>query len=406
MYDGKIPKLRSDIDVQIIEENGTKGIVLYDKRGFAQSPIMVSTEFFLLLELLEEGLSEDELRTMFFREGAEIDISPILENLKVLDEYYFLESPLYFEKLNEDIATYQQIPARPLLTVGRSYPEDLQEFQEFMQHLSNSKRINNSRKDADAIIVPHIDLSLVEYSHPIYAAGYDAIADKDFDTIVIFGTSHYVFSDYFMLTKKPYRTPFGVMENDNEVIDYLVQNFGNTFSFDDQAHRFEHTIEYQAVLSSYFFKNRKIKIIPILVGPFQKFVYENVDPISDPKISTFIKGLTESLQKLNRKPVFIASVDFSHIGIKFGDEFNANEKLDECKQEDFKLIQAIEAMDKKAFFDNIISTKDAWKVCGVSPIYSLLAAVQVGTGYFLDYNQWYEEATKSAVSFASLAFWK
>lgn len=406
MFDGKIPKLRKDIDLQIIDTGEERGILLYDKRGFAQSPLIITQDFLMFLGLLENGITEYELREMFAQETGENDITPILENIKLLDDYMMLESDNYFHKLDEDLKSYEQLDSRPLITSGRSFPTEPNEFEGFMQKLVNSKRVSNLRKDADAIIVPHIDLSLNDFAHCIYASGYDAIADKEFDTIVIFGTSHYAFSDYFMLTNKPYNTPLGVIENDKEVLDYLANNYNDAFSFDNQAHRFEHSIEYQAVLSKYYFRNTNFKIIPILVGSFQKFIYEKSEPISDNSISRFINGLNEALRKFNRHPIFIASVDFSHIGMKFGDEFDAQSKLAECRNEDFKLIQSIVDINKEAFFNEIIATEDRWKVCGVSPNYALLSAIGPAKGYFLDYNQWYEEATKSAVSFASLAFWK
>ena len=406
MFDGNIPKLRKDIDLQIIGDGEDRNILLYDKRGFAKEPLMITYDFLMFLTILEEGITEKELQEILFQATGESDISMILESIKVLDDDLLLESENYFQKLKEDQLEYANLPTRPLITIGKSFPEESDEFAKFMDNLFNSKRIDNQRKNADAIIVPHIDLSLNDYSHYVYAAGYDAIAEKDFDTIVIFGTSHYAFSDYFMLTKKPYNTPNGIIENDNVVIDYLEKNYGDTFTFDDQAHRFEHSIEYQAVLSKYFFKNRNFKIIPILVGTFHQFVSDGNQPNTDERINKFLAGLKEALGKANRHPILLASVDFSHIGMKFGDEFDAKDLLDECKKEDFKLIQTIENTNKEEFFDNIIATEDSWKVCGVSPIYAFLLAIGSAKGYFLDYSQWYEESTKSAVSFASLAFWK
>mgnify|MGYP005818783491 CR=1 FL=1 len=405
MFDGKIPKLRKDIDLQIIGDGEDRSILLYDKRGFAKEPLMITYDFLMFLSILEAGITEKELQEMLFQETGESDISLILESIKILDDDLMLESDNYFQKVQEDAAEYAMLSERPLITNGKSFPDEPNEFAKFMDDLFKSKHSNNLRKDADAIIVPHIDLSLNGISHPIYAAGYDSIAEKDFDTIVILGTSHFAFSDYFMLTKKPYITPNGIIENDDAVINYLEKNYGDTFTFDDQAHRFEHSIEYQAVLSKYFFKNKNFKIIPILVGSFHQFISEGHQPNTDERINKFLAGLKEALSKANRHPIFIASVDFSHIGMKFGDEFDAKDLLQECKDEDFKLIQSIENTNKKAFFDSIIETEDNWKVCGVAPIYSLLTLMDSAMGYFLDYNQWYEEPTKSSVSFASLAFW-
>ena len=145
MFDGKIPKLRKDIDLQIIDTGEERGILLYDKRGFAQSPLMITPDFLMFLGLLEDGITEYELREMFAQETGENDITPILENIKLLDDYMMLESDNYFHKLDEDLKSYEQLDSRPLITSGRSFPAKPDEFEGFMQKLVNSKRVSNLR---------------------------------------------------------------------------------------------------------------------------------------------------------------------------------------------------------------------------------------------------------------------
>ena len=52
----------------------------------------------------------------------------------------------------------------------------------------------------------------------------------------------------------------------------------------------------------------------------------------------------------------------------------------------------------------IIATKDNRKVCGTAPFYALLKIANPEKGTFLDYNQWDDFMTESAVSYASICF--
>jgi AmmeMemoRadiSam system protein B len=80
------------------------------------------------------------------------------------------------------------------------------------------------------------------------------------------------------------------------------------------------------------------------------------------------------------------------------------EKIKEVQDFDNKLIEQIKNCNPDGFFEEVIKVQDRYKICGLSPIYSLLSIVQPHKGKLLGYNFWDDSANKSIVSFASFCF--
>ncbi len=401
-----MPKLRSDLHLNLIEQDGLNFVVLNDPLGIATEQIALNYNFFLILNILNSGLSLDEFKAILSDiKGLANDLDLIIEQINNLDNLYYLESVNFLLKKYEFEQNYIALPSRPMVCVDHSYPSEKKEFIAFCDTLMNYSDSFISDGNAKAIIAPHIDFTLGELSQAVYAKAYKSILNSNSDLFVIFGTSHYAFSDYFMLTKKNFETPLGIVETDSELIEILEKEIENSFKIDDLAHRPEHSIELQVVLLSYLFRNRKIKILPILVSSFFEFSKKGISPSENNKISTFTKNIEEIISKSGRKATYIASVDFAHIGRKFDDNFNADTMLDTVAIEDNQLIKYIQDLNPDAFFEKISLDKDKWKICGASPIYSMLKSIKFSEASFIDYKQWNEKATESAVTFAGFALY-
>jgi hypothetical protein len=405
MYNGNIPTLRQDLDLSLYNEDGEELILLVDRKKIADKPVIISKDFLTFLLFLDNNFTVDELKDYFKKEFQVENIDNLLGQLYELDELGYLNSEKFYERYVQEVHNYENLLYRPMITANLSYPSEPQDFLLFIDELLKKDTVNFNSKMLDGIIVPHLDLSLENYSHKIYASGYNTIKETNPDLVIVFGTSHFVSSDNFMLTKKNYSTPIGEIETDIDFLNDLTNELNGEITIDEMAHRYEHSIEYPAVILKYLFKG-KSKILPILVGSFSNPLINNTSPMLDNKIKNFIEALKRTIAKSNKKIVYIASVDFSHIGKKFGNDFDAKEKLDECKVEDKKSINHLLNLDYEGFFKQNSEHKNKWNICGLNPIYSMLATMDAKQGYFLDYAQWYEEETKSAVTIASLGFSK
>lgn len=404
MPDEIIPILRNDLQLLLIEDNGHNYVFMTDRYAYAKQQIAVTYEFYNFFISLEGKVRYSELPEWLGTSDILV-IENIISNIQYLDEMGFLYSSSFLEKKESSDNDYLLLKERPYICSRNSYPENPGDLKIFLDKLFSKTDEVTYSSNADGLIVPHIDLKLAKESHEVYSAAYHSAKQTDFDVIVIFGTSHYSLSDFMMLTGKNYSTPLGIAETDRDLIDLWQKESGGTLHFDEFAHRPEHSIEYQILLSQYYFRDKKFTVLPVLVGSFYEFITTGKLPETSDRFNLLINSLKIALKKSGKKPLFIASVDFSHIGRKFEDDFDAAQLLSQVKIEDKKLIDSITSIDKKAFLGKIIEDCDKYRICGSSPIYTMMSVSDFNKADFLKYNQWNELETKSAVTFASLAMY-
>lgn len=403
-----IPKLRDDILIKVIKDNNQKKILLWDKSQIANQPLVFPEEIFALLSAFDGqttlgGLRETLLKTY---NGNPKEIDNFIETLELLiddlDILLYLETPR-FELVRNDIINYLNSKVRPSCCADSSYPKDIEKLSEFISNMLNSADLPKLQKKINGIIVPHIDYRIGLPSHHIYANSYQNIIGEYYDVFIILGTSHFGNSDYFMFTSKDFETPFGIVKTDVELINELSHNYKYDLTYDDLAHRNEHSLEYPIIWLQFLCKQQEIKILPIAVGSFQEFIYNHKFPIDEERILSFYTSLRSLIFEKYHNPLFIASVDFSHVGRKFGDPYDAMSILDEVQFFDKKLIEHLKENNHNNFFKEHILTQDKYKVCGTSPIYSIYEIMKPSHSYFLGYDYWDDSENQSIVSFASFA---
>jgi predicted class III extradiol MEMO1 family dioxygenase len=100
---------------------------------------------------------------------------------------------------------------------------------------------------------------------------------------------------------------------------------------------------------------------------------------------------------------FIAGADLAHMGPRFGDPAPiTTAELAVIDREDREMLAAVEAADAEAFFECARRDNDRRRVCGLSPIYTLLEVVDGVPGALQRYGQWPDP--EGVVSFASVVF--
>ncbi len=400
-----VPRLRQDLSLNAVKENGQEFVVLNDLERIAPQNIAVSMQMFYVLQALDGKMTWSQFRETLMKEtGGSNEIAEIIiENIIQLYKHNFLETEEYVAQKQKMINDYLAIPERPPVCAGSTYPNEKSELEAMLDNFFSTVKKEEIKPGAKSIIVPHIDFKIGTDVYRTYAAGYHSLRDTDADLFVIFGTSHYAHSDYFMLSEKDYSSPLGTLKTDTEIIEKLKNEYKN-LKIDELAHKNEHSIELQAVLLQHYFRGKDFKILPVLVGSFHEFIENGKSP--DTAVKSFLDALNKVISENNIKAAFISSVDFAHIGKKFGDTFDAEEKLDELISVDKNLIESLTDNDYNGFFQKIKNDNDKWKVCGTSPMYSMLSSQNGYKGELLQYGQWYEKPTQSAVSFASIAYYE
>jgi AmmeMemoRadiSam system protein B len=224
---------------------------------------------------------------------------------------------------------------------------------------------------------------------------------------VILGTSHTVSKNPFILTEKDFQTPLGTVSTDRELVQSIYEKYYYADLYEDELiHKYEHSIEFQTVFLQYLFGERKdFQIIPILCSSYHEIVEDDKLPIEVPAISDFISILKDVIIQSGKSVCFIASADLSHLGKRFGDDLSISSGLlSLVEAKDLKMLEHVENLDADAFFASVKDDDDDRKICGLSPIYTMLKVMNADKGQLLKYNQATEYDSDSVVSFASLSF--
>lgn len=401
MINSYLPKLRPDLRVETVHENNQKLTVLYDDLGIASQPIALPYELGDVLLSIDNSSTPEDLLNILNLKSLSYDLSTLIGMLNSLDQMGFMDTAR-IKLVREDIRSYLNSDIRDSVCAGNSYPDDNFDLKKYLNHILSTK-IGKTNKSS-IIFAPHIDYRVGMDAHLTYSSAFNSL-NTDADLAIMFGTAHYRSSDNFMLTKKNFKTPLGVLETDKEFIRLLGEQLGYEPTIDDLAHRPEHSLELHAVFLQHLFPNKNIKILPILTGSFYNYFNKGINPDSDLRFNEFIDALNSTINLTGRKVIFLSSGDLAHMGRKFEDDFDAEPILDKIRNDDKELIEDLENININSFYNKISSNFDSRKICGLSPFYSTLKTANPSKGDFLEYGQWNERETRSAVSFCSMAFY-
>ena len=90
---------------------------------------------------------------------------------------------------------------------------------------------------------------------------------------------------------------------------------------------------------------------------------------------------------------------------QFGDrEPITDDFLKWVESEDRELVNRLAAFDAPGFFNEVAKDQDKRRICGFSPLYSLIHLLDGAPGKHLKYSQAFTPETGSAVTFTSVIF--
>ena len=183
---------------------------------------------------------------------------------------------------------------------------------------------------------------------------------------------------------------------------------------DEYLHRGEHSLEFQVLFLKYAAQKRAaltreperpFKIVPILVSSFHSALVSRTLPEKNGTVGTFLRVLRRMAEQDSRKVCFVAGVDLAHVGRQFGDREPITEDfLKWVESEDRELVDRLARLDAPGFFNEIAKDQDKRRICGFSPLYSLIHLLEKPQGQHLKYSQAFTPETGSAVTFTSVLF--
>ena len=404
------PKLIA-VDTFPVEEDGRKMYCIKDPQNSDIAPLVVSELALYIMTFFDGNNSIDSvIATLKEKYGKVIEKADLDSLVKMLDTSLLLENENYINHQQLIENNFFNSDTRKAYLSGLSYPESKEKLNnmldDFFEKAGNILPLKNENEILRGLVSPHIDFTRGGTS---YAVAYREIINKsNANTYLIFGTTHYAQNDNpFILTRKPFSTPLGTIDTDTDFLDRIEDKCKWDLYEGEIFHRTEHSIEFQVVFLQHILKEKNFKIIPVLCNSFHQFIGNGSSPFEDQKISTFLTELKKIIDSYGDSVVVIAGVDLAHVGPKFGDKDQVDEKtLSWIRNRDAISLEYTEKIDAEGFYRSVEEEKDKRKICGLSSIYSMLKVTDASYGTILDYDNALEEDTGSVVTFASAGYYK
>lgn len=399
------PKLRPLI-ILPFKEGERELLVVSDPMGVIPGQPVLAIEALGLLQLFDGNTSVADITTALMRENKDIRMGNMVKDfVRQMDEMLMLDSPRYHKALQALRDEYHPLEIRQALFAGRSYPVEPDQLKVNLDaHFAAAREDAAGGADdspARAVMAPHLD---PRRAGATIARAIDRLDDGTQDPfrVVVFGTGHSLFEDTFALTRKHFETPLGKVECDTKFVDTVANGLGDVAYRGELAHREEHSIEFMALYLKHRFGDR-VKIVPVLLSGFHDLVARGLTPQDDPATEKLIEAIRDTAAKSEGRTVHLASVDFSHVGPRFGDPSVDDRIRDEVKAKDIAAIQAAEKGDPDAWFNAIAEHKDSTRICGFGPTYAMLRVAAPGPGRLLKYDR-SDEDDSSFVTVAAMVW--
>jgi len=411
------PRLRP-IEAFPVQQDGKTLVHLKDPLNFAP-PLGITPVGYFILSHFDGQHSFVDIQEAYSKQFGSLLMSEELKTfVEMLDRHYYLRSDRFRNYQSEVIDEFRRQPTRAAAHVGGGYKSDPTELTAQLDGYFSSSSgpglpsVANGAATPKAIVAPHIDF---HRGGPAYAWAYKPLAESaGADLYIILGTSHCGGQTPYILTLKDFETPFGLVETDRELVNRLQAQCAADCFTDEYLHRGEHSIEFQVLFLKYIEQKRAtltgrpgkpFKIVPILVSSFHSMMITQTLPENTPAVGGFLRALRRLAQEETRQVCFVAGVDLAHVGQQFGDrEPITDDFLRWVESEDRSLVDRLVALDAPGFFNEIAKDQDKRKICGFSPLYSLIHVLDGSAGKLLKYDQAFTPETGSAVTFTSMIF--
>lgn len=407
------PELRDPLTVRVDTIEGELVLILECPLGITPRPLCLNPIILPLLRLFTGECSVSAIQEKLAPQGCTIEL--IHQLTELLDDHLFLKGPR-FDQAQQDVkAAFLHEPIRQPALAGLTYPKDSYqletEVRTYLEIETLSPDISPlSSRPLRCLVTPHIDY---RRGGSCYGKAFRTLLTVQPEIIFLLGTSHQWSESLFLLTKKHFQTPLGVVNTDQRIVDAIARQYGYTRSFRDEfLHKREHSLELQLPFIQYLAPHARI--VPILVGSFHKMLASGKYPDEFEEYAAFIHALANIIEAegltFHERCLFIAGVDMAHVGSYFGDEKEINDHwMHEVRGKDSEYLTAVRELDSYRIFDHVAADHDARRICGFPTMITLadlfnrlrlpLQAQEV------DYQQAVNREHGCAVTFGSIAYY-
>lgn len=374
------------IRTQQVDHQGQRGFLLSDPMRLSQKTVFVPASLSLLLSLMDGTRDIGTLRTGFqLRTGIPLSKSIVAQLVSSLDEALLLDNESYRKAHEKALTEYRSATSRPFVLAGDCYPVDATELNPFLQSfMDRAKDVPKPAGRMVGLVSPHIDFHRGgDVYGKVWHAAQEAV--REAELVVILGTDHNEGDARITLTRQSYATPWGVVPTARDLVDEFAETIGDPLFECELNHRWEHSIETAVVWLHYLCGDTPCAVLPVLCGSFQPFIESGESPLT----ASHIRGVIGLLKQVvrRRRTLVVAAADLAHVGPAFGDpaplDVAARARL---STEDERLIDIMSNGQAEGFFAEVAADGDRRNICGIPPIFVMLAMLSGATGTLVDYT--------------------
>lgn len=406
-----LPALRQ-LDIIPIDEDGETLFCLRDPEGYVEDQLVLSPPAFFVAASLDGCLGLEEIQQSFSDQfdGVKVRAEDVLKVVEYLDDHGFLLTDR-FEALRQSVIDrFRASPIRPAYLAGKSYPSGPDELVDFLDgqfqreggpgELPAADMASN-RAPLPGLIVPHIDLDRGGHS---YAHGYLRMAREGRpDTVLLFGVAHTGPAVPFILTRKDFATPLGLLETDQGIVDRLAAVCGWDPFEHEEVHRTEHSIEFQVLMLTRLY-GTGVRIVPVLCGFIAREpAFSSPERIAE--TDRFLDVCRAVASEPGRRVSVVAGADLAHVGRRFGHDIDVDARVVAgVEARDREDLEHVLRLDAEGFYASVMRDGNARQVCGLGCIYAALKSIAPDNrrGELLHYG-YAPDPAGGIVSFAGLA---
>ncbi len=415
--DAPLPALRRGLDPVPAEDEGRPLFLLRDLEELSETTLGLSPAGMLLASLFDGKRNAAEVGAEFAKvSGQRVKPEQVLELAGQLERALLLETPATAARREAVLRAFRESPTRKAAFAGAGYPAAPVELSGLLTGFYNDPKGPGKEPPAGpaaqaplGLVSPHIDFAR---GGPAYAWAYQALAEsRPPDLIVALGVAHRSPDSPWVLTRKAYETPYGAMALDESLYQDVSRTLWYDPLADEDVHRKEHSLEFQAVWLRHLWGEKTPPWLPILCSSFERFC-PDAPPSTVPAVEralVALGGLLRARAQAGRRVLVLAGVDLAHVGPRFGDEKDVTpEREKEVEAADRKSLEHALALDADAFYLSVVADGHARRVCGLSALYTSLRLIKAlgsgkEAGRLLTYGQALDPAG-GVVSFASAIF--
>ena len=387
----KIPHIRQFQPVPMKKE-GQVIVGLRDPFQLSKETLALPGNLFTIVQKMDGETSAEDIA-----KGAKAPPEQFIELLRKLDETGLLWGPTY-SKFEDELLT--QLHTNRTFNIGMTAslgktPEACKE-----QLTSWFKETEDPEFESQirAIVAPHLDY---DRGWPNYASAYYAWQNsRNPDRVVILGTNHFGNGDGVVLSTIGFTSPLGTCPVDSQVIEKLVEKFGNALIGDMLDHHAEHSIELQLPWIQHCFGNVPI-IAALIPSPLIPLIEDDGERTTTDE---FVRALKEILDEVEGTTYFVASADLSHVGQQFGEPRPVDEQRKfDVEKHDREMMAKFIHGDAEEFVDAMKWNNNATQWCSIGNMSAVIQLTCPNEIELIDYRQWSDDNGTTLVSSCSMA---